>query len=253
MIPELSILLRDSIAKSLEDRVAIAFSGGLDSTVIATVAKKVALPELFSCGIEGSDDLEYAQKAASLLNLPLKKTIMTEDSILKTYSKCHSLVPADLLKVELLVPVYKCAESAKAAGYEVIIFGAGAEELFVGYERYYQYLEEGKNLENILKSEFNDLKNREIAWIKKVCRNFDLEARFPYYNKDLEKFVRDIPIDVLIENRELKKGILREAGKLLGVPDIVLSRKKRAMQYGSGIHKVLMKHTKTLSKGSESR
>jgi len=247
MIPELSALLRDSIAKSLEDRVAVAFSGGLDSTLIATVAKSVASPELFSCGTEGSDDLEYSERAAHTLGLPLKKIIIDESCILETYSKCYDIVQGDFLKVELLVPVYKCAEAAKAAGHEVIVFGAGAEELFVGYERYYTYLSEGKDLEGILRHEFQCLKDREIYWIKKVCRSFGLEARFPFYTKELETFVREIPIEVLIEDRELKKGVLREAGKLLGVPEIVLKRKKRAMQYGSGIHKVLMRHTSTLA------
>ena len=49
--------------------------------------------------------------------------------------------------------------------------------------------------------------------------------------------------------RELKKGILRDAGKLLGVPEIALKRKKRAMQYGSGIHKILLKHADEINAG----
>ena len=64
MILELSDLIKSSIQQSLEDKVAISFSGGVDSTLIATVAKKHADVELFSAGVEGSQDLEYAEKAA---------------------------------------------------------------------------------------------------------------------------------------------------------------------------------------------
>ena len=247
MIPELSVLLRASIAETLEDHVAIAFSGGLDSTLIAAIAKKEASPELFSCGTLGSDDLEFSIKAAKKLELPLKTILIDDPCILETYKKCYEIVPNDLLKVELLVPVYKTAEAAAAAGHEVLLFGAAAEELFVGYERYYSYKDSGQNLEQLLKNEFRTLKDREICWIKKICRHFGLEARFPYYNKKLEKLVRGIPLEVLMEDKEKKKGVLREAGKMLGVPDFVLARKKRAMQYGSGIHKVIMKNSDLLN------
>jgi len=247
MIPELAELLRNAVAESLEDRVAVSFSGGLDSTLIAAIAKKEATTELFSCGTERSEDMRYAGEAAGLLGLPLLKTVMTEDTILETYNRCYEIVPGNLLKVELLVPVYKCAEAAKAQGHEVLLFGSAAEELFVGYERYYTYLSEGKDLEAILRQEFRDLKNREISWISKVCRRIGLEARFPLYKKELEDYVRAIPLEVLMEDREKKKGILREAGKLLGVPDIVLKRRKHAMQYGSGIHNIILKHSKSLT------
>jgi len=245
MIPELAELLRCAIAESLEDRVAIAFSGGLDSTLIATLAARDADTELFTCGTERSDDVRVAEEVAFILNLPLRKAIMGEDEILDTYQKCYEIVPAELPKVELLVPVYKCAEAAKACGHDVILFGSAAEELFVGYERYYSYLSEGKDLDSVLRGEFKELRNREIAWVTKVCRRFGLEARFPFYKKELEAFVRAIPLEVLMEDRERKKGILREAGKLLGVPDIALRRKKRAMQYGSGIHNIILKHSRS--------
>jgi len=44
-----------------------------------------------------------------------------------------------------------------------------------------------------------------------------------------------------MEDYELKKGVLREAASFLGVPQIAIKRKKRALQYGSGIHKILLK------------
>jgi asparagine synthase (glutamine-hydrolysing) len=250
MIPELAALLRSSVAETLEDRVAIAFSGGLDSTLIATLAARDANTELFTCGTERSDDLKAAEELAFTLNLPLKKLIMDEDDILDTYQRCHEIVPAELNKVELLVPVYKCAEAAKANGHEVMLFGSAAEELFVGYARYYSYLSEGKDLDSVLRGEFKELRNREIAWITKVCRKFGLEARFPFYKKNLEEFVRAIPLEVLMEDRELRKCVLREAGKLLGVPQAALLRKKRAMQYGSGIHNIIRKHSKILNGGA---
>ncbi len=65
MILELSDLLGCAVQESLEDRVAVAFSGGIDSTIIAAIAKRHAEVELFSAGVLGSPDLEYAERAAS--------------------------------------------------------------------------------------------------------------------------------------------------------------------------------------------
>ncbi len=248
MIPELADLIRDSVLQTLEDRVSVSFSGGVDSTLIATVAAGHAKTELFSTGVDGSPDLEYSEKAASVLGLKLEKVILEEREILETYGRCYEMVPNNLLKVELLVPVYRVAEKAAGEGHGIMLFGTGAEELFVGYERYYSYLEEGRDVEDILKNEFNTLQKREIGWIKKVCRKFSIEARFPFYNRKLADYVFSVPLEKRMENRELKKGLLREAAVLLDVPSVSAKRKKQAMQYGSKIHSILLRHSGELAK-----
>ncbi|MEM2909105.1 MAG: asparagine synthase C-terminal domain-containing protein [Candidatus Bilamarchaeaceae archaeon] len=241
MIPELSSLLRDSILHALEDRVAIAFSGGIDSSLIAQVAKDAAKTELYTAGVKDCQDMEYAEKVATLLNLPLVKCVMDENEIVDVYRKCYNLCPNVFLKVELLVPIYRIANEARARGHGVLLFGSGSEELFVGYERYYTYAKKGGSLDELLKEEYKTLQSREIAWIKKICRHFDIEARFPFYNNKLAQFVFSIPLELRMEEYELKKGVLREAAAFLGVPEIAIKRKKKALQYGSGIHKALIR------------
>jgi asparagine synthase (glutamine-hydrolysing) len=247
MIPELADLIKNSTLQTLEDRVSISFSGGVDSALIATIASRHAETELFSAGVVNSPDLEYSERAAEILDLNLERVVLDEEEILAAYGKCYKLVPNSLLKVELLIPIYKAAERAAEKGHETMLFGAGAEELFVGYERYYAYLEEGKDLDKILRNEFDTLQKREIAWIKKVCRKFSIEARFPFYNRSLAGFVFSVPLEKRAENRELKKGILREAATLLRVPSVSVKRKKQAMQYGSKIHNILLRHSGELA------
>ncbi len=248
MILHLSEILSRAVEQSLEDRVAISFSGGLDSTVIAAIAKKHANVELFSAGVEGSEDLHYAQKAASALGLPLTVIPIDEKAALEAYKRCYAALPMDFLKVEILVPVFFVAAEAAKKGHSTLLFGSAAEELFVGYERYYVYKDEGKNLDSILEEEFRTLPQRDLAWVKKICRLFNVDARFPLYNKDLAKLMFSVPLEERMDDRELKKGVLREAGKMLGAPDIVLKRKKKAMQYGSGVHKMLIRHVDEINK-----
>lgn len=247
MITELAKILERSTEECLEERIGIAFSGGLDSSTLATIAKKTSEVFLFSAGTAQSSDLEYAEKVARELKLPLEKIELDEKKILEIYAKIYSFYPASLLKIEIGIPIFAVCETTKKNGLNAILTGSGAEELFVGYERYYKYAEEGKNPDELLRSEFNVLKDKDIAMIKKIAYKCGLEARFPFYNSKLAELVFRIPIEERMADAELKKGILREMGKFLGVPQLALTRKKKAMQYGSGVHKIIMKNSEFLN------
>lgn len=248
MILPLSELISRAVEKTLEDKVAISFSGGVDSTLIATIAKKHSDVELFSAGTEGSEDLAYADKVASELGLPLTIIPIEEKSAMEVYGKCHSFLPLDFLKLEIMVPVYFTAEAASKKGHKVMLFGSAAEELFAGYERYYIARDEGKDVDSMLKEEFRTLPQRDMAWIKKVCRCFDIDARFPFHNRKLGELMLSVPLEERMDDRVMKKGLLREAAKVLGAPELALKRKKKAMQYGSGVHKMLMRNIKEINK-----
>ncbi|MCI0504269.1 asparagine synthase C-terminal domain-containing protein [Candidatus Micrarchaeota archaeon] len=248
MILQLSELISRAVEQALEDRVAIAFSGGLDSTVIATIAKKHANVELFAAGVEGSEDISYAQKAADALGLPLTVVKIDEAKAMAVYARCHSMLALDFLKLEILVPAYCATEAAAAKGHKVMLFGSAAEELFAGYDRYYICREEGKDVDALLREEYKTLPQRDMAYIKRACRCLGIEARFPFYEKGLADAVFSVPVEERLDDREMKKGMLREAAKVLGAPDIVLKRKKRAMQYGSGVHKMLFKRVDEINR-----
>lgn len=248
MLVELAKALEESIQQTLEERPGIAFSGGLDSTLIAHVAKKYSAPELFTVGTERCEDLQYAEVLAQKMGIPLHTRILDQNEIMELYKTAYSIYPGEFLKVELLVPLCAAAEMAKKEKIEVMLFGTGAEELFVGYERYFTYADEGNNLEALLREEYSTLKDREIKMIKKACRKYGIEARFPFYNPELEKIAFSIPLQQRMEDRKLKKCVLREAAKFLGVPELAVKRKKKALQYGSGIHNVLLKNSEYLSR-----
>jgi len=248
MILQLSELISRAVEQTLEERIAISFSGGVDSTVIAAVAKKHANVELFTAGAEGSQDLICAEKVAGELGLPLNRVLIDEKCAMDAYAKCHSMLKLDLLKLGILVPVHCVAQAAARKGHSVILFGSGAEELFVGYERYYLYKEEGKDLDSLLKEEFRTLPQRDIGWMKKVCRSCGLEARFPFYNKELARLMFSVPLQERMDDRNLKKGVLREAAKVLGTPRTSFMRRKKAMQYGSGVHKILMRRAEEINR-----
>src|SRR5512137_1035984 len=127
MLLQLSDLISRAVEQALEDRIAVSFSGGLDSTVIAAVARRHADVELFTAGTEGSEDVEYAEKAAAQLGLPWRLVPICEERARAAYADCHSMLGLDFLKLGILVPVHCVAEAASKAGHNAVLFGTGAE------------------------------------------------------------------------------------------------------------------------------
>jgi asparagine synthase (glutamine-hydrolysing) len=70
-----------------------------------------------------------------------------------------------------------------------------------------------------------------------------VELRVPFLDNDIINLALDIPAKYKIKDNEdvLRKHILRDAAKSIGVPDYIADRPKKAAQYGSGINKILKK------------
>lgn len=243
-VQRLADLFTESVHKSCQGEVAILFSGGLDSSAIAAVAKRFTNPLLVTAGVEGSSDLLAAKKIAAELNLPHKEVVLSEEEIIKVYKKCYKIKKGDLLKVELMVPVFSCCREAARAGKWRILTGSGAEELFIGYDRYFKY--KGKKLEKLLAKELQNLPLGDCEAQDLVAKNFGMRTAFPFLYPQFVQEVLATPLSEKLGTRDDKKPLLRKIAAQLGVPQDAIDRKKKAMQYGSGVHKILLRNIKAI-------
>ena len=244
-IKRLSELLIDGVRNTCQGEVAILFSGGLDSATIATVAKRfTATPLLVTAGIEGSADLLSARQVAAELGLPHKEVVLSEEEIIKVYKKCYKIRPGDLLKVELMVPVFSCAREAARAGKWRMLSGSGAEELFIGYDRYFRY--KGRQLEKLLENEIKALPLGDCESQELVAKNFGMHTAWPFLYPPFVDEVLRCKLSERLGTRQEKKPLLRRIAAELGVPQASIERRKKAMQYGSGVHKILLRNIKTI-------
>ncbi|MFA6214120.1 MAG: asparagine synthase C-terminal domain-containing protein [Candidatus Micrarchaeia archaeon] len=239
-VTRLAELFVDSVRNNCQGEVAILFSGGIDSTAIATVAKRFTTPLLITAGVEGSSDLEAARKTAIELGLPHKSVVLTEPEILSVYKKCYKIRKGDLNKVELMVPVFKCCREAARAGKWRILSGSGAEELFIGYDRFFKH--KGKKLDALLRKEIKELPSGDCEGQDLVAKNFGMRAAFPFLYPPFVDAVLAMPLSERLGTLESKKPLLRKIAAKLGVPQDAIDRRKKAMQYGSGIHKILLRN-----------
>ncbi len=141
-------LLECSIRVRVRDmkEVAVAFSGGLDSSVVAFLAKKCGVNvHLVHVSLRGQPETEEAKNIAEELKLPLSCSLFDKEDVEKTVPKVVELIEeADPVKVAVGIPFYWVAEKTAESGFQVLLAGQGADELFGGYQRYVnEYLSHG--------------------------------------------------------------------------------------------------------------
>jgi asparagine synthase (glutamine-hydrolysing) len=253
---KLQALVEESIKRRTHDvkEVAVAFSGGLDSSLVAYLASKLGLKvNLLHVSMENEVETEEAIAASELLNLPLQVHLFKDSDVEKTLPKVVELIEeADPIKASIGLPFYWTAEQAAEAGFNVVLAGQGADELFGGYQRYVnEYCKEGS--EKVLKTMFDDVVNIHLSNLErdlKVTGYHDVELRMPFASFDVAEFAVALPIECKMEPKQdtLRKLVLRKVALNVGLPSSVVDKPKKAVQYSTGINDAVKRVAKKQGK-----
>ena len=245
-------LLEQAVRVRVSDAsdVAVAFSGGLDSSVVAFLAKKCQVNvHLVHVSLENQPETEEARKAADALGLPLQVYLFGEEDVERVIPKVVQLIEeADPIKASIGVPFYWAAEKTALSGLKVMLAGQGADELFGGYQRYVdEYMLHGE--ETVRKTMFSDvvrIHESNLERDMKICGFHGVELRVPFGSYQIAEFAISLPTELKIERRTdtLRKLVLRKAAKNMGLPTSVTEKTKKAVQYSTGINNTLKKIAK---------
>src|SRR3989344_8551702 len=135
---ELGKLLSKSVDKRVKDRVGIAFSGGVDSSLLALICDKLGKDfVLYSVGLKNSEDLRWAERVAREYKWKWKSFLIDEKEAEEIIKKVVEIIPnKDVVNVGVGCVVYKVLEMCKKDKIKSVLGGLGSEELFAGYERH---------------------------------------------------------------------------------------------------------------------
>ncbi len=178
--------LRESIEKRLMGDVEVAslLSGGVDSSLIAAMTSKMGTRlKTFSLGYEGYqqyDERKYAKEVAAYIGVENIDVELSKDDFFENLDAV-SYALDEPINDPAAIPLYMLFKRVKEEGIKVVLSGEGADELFLGYRQYFEYLDIEKAADlhhkNWLKKYFrsNFSMNREWEWYKRV---FDSEVLF---------------------------------------------------------------------------
>ena len=242
--------MQNAIKNTVSDnKIGVAFSGGVDSTLIAKLLNDMNYDiNLLTVGFHDSHDINFALEVNQILDY--QHNILEIDPItFKEISlEIHSIIKTDNLSWnENSIAFYYVSKLAQENGLTTVVTANGIDELFCGYNAYRDAISIGENeVIEMMNSKLENEKQMMVA-VNNVCSKFRVQIIQPLLAPSFIEFAKEIPISEKIYGSDdlIRKHAIRSLAIDCDVPEISARKKKKALQYGSQIHKALLKSRKT--------
>jgi len=246
MKKELLDKIKNSIKENIiEKKIGIAFSGGVDSTLISRICSDLGYDvTLLTIGFPESHDVLFAKEVNRQLKLIHHVLEIDPYTFQDIAIKIKQTIKTDNLSWnENCIAFYYVSKLAKSLGIDIVVTANGIDELFCGYNAYRTAISEGepKILEVMNSKLDNEIKMMKA--VNQIASEFGVRIVQPLLSSDFIEFAKTIPVSEKIHDSEdlLRKHIIRKLASDVGVPEISYTKRKKALQYGSKIHKALLK------------
>jgi asparagine synthase (glutamine-hydrolysing) len=238
-------LLSESIRRRVKgiDRIAIGFSGGLDSSLLALITSKLVKVTLLSIYTKGSKD-EGVINSAKSLGLELEELQIDVKQIRDKISSIQNLIESDkIMDLAIGLGMNFSAKRCSEIGCDALFLGQLADELFGGYAKYVRTLREmGEEFsESMMLQDVLDAYRNNFERDEKASSPY-AEIRLPYANIDLVNYALSLPLSLKIgQLDDQRKLVLKEVAMKAGLPRDMALKRKKAFQYSSGLQKLIDK------------
>ncbi len=249
---ELGDVARKAVSMLENKKLAVAFSAGIDSSIVSKLLSETGSSlHLLALGREGSADLQSVSglNSAFLKSAKIHVEIVSDSEIEQAAMEISKLVyVSNLAHFEDCLSFSLIAKKAKEIpDVTTLVSANGPDELFCGYDRFRRIVDssgyESAEKEIRLSLEAASVLGREA---RRVVSGFGLELVEPLFEQEFVDFALTIPIEFKLQigNDMLRKRIWRFLGRTMGVPEEIILRPKKAMQYGMGVHPIVVKMLK---------
>lgn len=229
----------------------VLLSGGLDSSLVAAIAKKYAArrveedekteawwPQLhsFAVGLKESPDLKAAREVAAHIGTVHHEFHFTvQEGIDALSDVIYHLETYDVTTIRASTPMYLMARRIRAMGIKMVLSGEGSDELFGGY-LYFHKAPDAKSLHEETVRKLDALHLFDCLRANKSMSAWGVEARVPFLDRSFIDVAMSLNPEVKLSGKQrgrIEKQFLREAfaGYL---PDKILWRQKEQFSDGVG-------------------
>jgi asparagine synthase (glutamine-hydrolysing) len=227
----------DGALASLDSSTPVAFSGGVDSGLVASGTDG----PLYVAGFPGSHDVETARDAAASMGRALREVRLTHDDLRRAVCEVAAATGrTNPMDVSIAVPLYLVAERVADDGHGTLAIGQGADELFGGYAKVANAADDDRvdadgieaARDEVLRSLPEQLSRDVVA-----IRAAGVEPVTPLLDDRVVRAALALPEALLVRDDQRKVALRRVAADR--VPGAVAERDKKALQYGSLVSREL--------------
>jgi asparagine synthase (glutamine-hydrolysing) len=250
---------RSLLRRSLEDAVhrqlmsdvpyGVLLSGGLDSSIIAAIAKKYAQrrvetndlkdawwPQLhtFAIGLEGSPDLAAAKEVAEFIGSVHHEFHFTiQEGLDAIHDVIYHIETYDVTTVRASTPMYLIARKIKSMGVKMVLSGEGADEIFGGY-LYFHKAPDPESLHEETVRKITQLHLFDCLRANKSMASWGVEARVPFLDREFIDVAMTINPEIKMSgSKRQEKQILRDTFADY-LPESIRKRQKEQFSDGVG-------------------
>lgn len=247
---EMNKKLLDNIKNSISEtvkvkRIGIAFSGGVDSTLISKICSDMNYDvTLLTIGFPESHDILFAKEVNEYLKYPHHILEIDSDTFPNISSRINQIIQTDNLSWnENCIAFYYVSKLANGLDLDTVITANGIDELFCGYNAYREAFSGGESKINEVMLAKLDNELKMMKAVNLVASEFEVKILQPLLSPEFINYAKTVPITEKIHDSEdlYRKHIIRKLAGEIKVPELSCTKRKKALQYGSKIHKALLK------------
>ena len=236
--------IHDKLVAGVEKRlvadakVGFLLSGGLDSSLVCSIAAKKSKQTIktFAIGMsEDAIDLKYAKQVAEYIGSDHSEIIITKDDVLSSLETVIDLLGTfDITTIRASMGMYLiCKAIHEQTDIRVLLTGEISDELF-GY-KYTDFAPSAAAFQAESQKRVRELHMYDVLRADRCISVNSLEARVPFGDLDFVEYVMSIDPELKLNKYGKGKYLLRHAFEKGGyLPDEILWREKAAFSDAVG-------------------
>ena len=235
--------IREKLIAGVEKRlvadakVGFLLSGGLDSSLVCSIAAKRSKTPIktFAIGMsEDAIDLKYAREVAEYIGSDHTEVIITKDSVLSALEWVIMVLGTyDITTIRASMGMYLLCEAIhKNTDIRVLLTGEISDELF-GY-KYTDFAPSAEAFQKEAEKRLRELHMYDVLRADRCISVNSLEARVPFGDLDFVKYVMSIDPEKKLNKYGKGKYLLRRAFEGDYLPESILYREKAAFSDSVG-------------------